>query len=359
MTALARYPSFDLHVGDAPGTLRLMARAGVDASRALDEIARAHASLSHPAIAPVTACDASSVTFASEAHMDLESCIARAEEHGDRVPYAQAIAFVETLASVLSRAHSIRSEARPFGYFLGGISLRSFRVRPDGRFEVFGFGHNFVVRRADGTPVFDPGVRIDERPPSATSDLSAALGLIRSLTPIVAMPPRLARLIQGERLEEPLAEILDWAMHKILSRGPKERSPTVDEAMAVYRVLWRLLGVTPDHEGLHANLRRYATVPPSEGIALDGDRVLLGSGRVVELATRGAARRMLLALAEATRDGRALSTDELFAAGWPGQRLDGATRSRRVRVELSRLRSLGLRDAILHGDLGFTLRLRS
>jgi hypothetical protein len=131
--------------------------------------------------------------------------------------------------------------------------------------------------------------------------------------------------------------------------------------MHVYRLAWRVLGVSPDIDGFRALLARTSVTdaPEDDHVILDGDRVVLPSGRAIDLATRGAARRMLHALAAATSAGAGLSTDELFAAGWPGQRPDAETRSRRVRVELSRLRALGLRHAIANGEAGVTLRSRS
>lgn len=363
MTLLARYPSFELRAGASAGTMRLVPREHEEpgcAARALAEIARAHACIDHPDVPRVRAHDPTGVTFESDATVDLAFCVARAEELGVRIPYARGVAFFVAFAQVLARAHDARSDAWPRGHFLGGVSLESVRVRPDGRLHVLGFGHNFVLRRADGALAAPPGAHVDLRPPSPSSDIFAALSLGRSIAPIIELPPRLSRVFRGERGGDVgrLGELLDWGMQKILARGPKERGPSVEEAMAVYHLVWRILGVSPDPVGFRETLVELMGAPSGAGVELDGDRVVLGSGRVVELATRGAARRMLLALAEAARRGGALDSEQLFAAGWPGQRLDEATRARRVRVELSRLRSLGLREALVHDEAGFSLRLR-
>jgi len=365
MKTLAIYASFELREGPRPDTTVLAPREGVDPALAadrLERIARAHQQLSHPSIPRVESWDGASVVFASDTKADLEACISTAEEWGERVPYAVGIALPTLIADALSHAHAARDVGAQHGVFLGGASLRNVRVRPNGHIHLFGFGHNFVVRDLHGALAVDSGVFGGERAPSATSDLLAFYEMTRSLMSLVDLPPSLARVFQGQRGAELglLGNLLEWAMRRLIGRAPHDRGVTVEEAMHVYRIAWRLLGVSPDIQAFRALLARTAAPAPAvdDHVVLDGDRVLLPSGRSIDLATRGAARRMLHALAAATSAGRSLSTDELFAAGWPGQRLDAETRSRRVRVELSRLRALGLRHAIKHAEAGFTLRSR-
>lgn len=363
MRLLAAYPSLELREGTRPGTCVLVGREGVDPALVevrLTQIARAHQAVSHPSFPRVEALERGALVFSSDAVTDLEACVARAEERGERVPYAVGVALPLLLTDAMTHAHEARGDERLW-VFQGGASLRNVRVRPSGQIHIFGLGHNFVVRHLDDTPAIDPGIFVGDREPSPTSDLRASYEMVRSLVPLVDLPPSLERVFQG-RGDAPfrLRELLDWAMRKLLGRTPHDRGVTVKEAMKVYRIAWRLLGVTPDVAAFEDLLRRMASPRADEDrIILDGHRVVWSSGRTIDLLRRGAARRMLSALEEATREGRGLSTDDLFAAGWPGQRLDPETRSRRVRVELSRLRALGLRDAIAHGDEGFTLRLRA
>lgn len=101
-------------------------------------------------------------------------------------------------------------------------------------------------------------------------------------------------------------------------------------------------------------------VRPREGalvIAAGARTILLPSGDRVDLARHAALRRIVLALASRRRDGIAtgLTTDELLACGWPGERVDPFAGSARVRVALSRLRTLGLRDLLVRADDGYVL----
>ncbi|MEM9075070.1 MAG: tetratricopeptide repeat protein, partial [Myxococcota bacterium] len=73
----------------------------------------------------------------------------------------------------------------------------------------------------------------------------------------------------------------------------------------------------------------------------------------VHLGNRTSARRLLVALAGA---GEAMSTHDLFAAGWPGEHADRSSASNRVRVALTSLRKLGLSDVLERVEAGYRLR---
>ncbi len=55
------------------------------------------------------------------------------------------------------------------------------------------------------------------------------------------------------------------------------------------------------------------------------------------------------------RPGHALDIDELFRAGWPGERIQPQAAAGRVYVALTTLRNLGLRDVLQRGDGGYHL----
>lgn len=78
----------------------------------------------------------------------------------------------------------------------------------------------------------------------------------------------------------------------------------------------------------------------------------------MELPRQAALRRVLLALVRErlAHPGRALSSDRLLADGWPGERVIPEAAGNRVRVTMSRLRSLGLREIISSRDDGYLLR---
>jgi predicted ATPase len=77
----------------------------------------------------------------------------------------------------------------------------------------------------------------------------------------------------------------------------------------------------------------------------------------VDLRRRRALRRVLLALIERrlTAPGAALTTAELLAAGWPGERVLAAAGAARVHVAVSTLRRLGLAGLLRHDDAGYAL----
>ncbi len=83
----------------------------------------------------------------------------------------------------------------------------------------------------------------------------------------------------------------------------------------------------------------------------------LGDAQRVDMKRRGAARRILLALAEAREAGLVgfTSRDELVAAGWPGESLPRQTASNRLHVTLSSLRKLGLEAVLVRSDRGYRL----
>ena len=77
----------------------------------------------------------------------------------------------------------------------------------------------------------------------------------------------------------------------------------------------------------------------------------------VDLSRRRTLRPVLKALVDAfiERPGEGLTVDELFEAGWAGQRVSQESMTNRVYVAISTLRKLGLRDILLQQDQGYQL----
>ena len=76
-------------------------------------------------------------------------------------------------------------------------------------------------------------------------------------------------------------------------------------------------------------------------------------GEVVDLSARVPLAGIVHALIEKRVEapGQPLDTTALLAAGWPGEKVRPEAATNRVKVALSTLRKLGLRDVILHrGD---------
>lgn len=80
-------------------------------------------------------------------------------------------------------------------------------------------------------------------------------------------------------------------------------------------------------------------------------------GERIDLARRGALRRILIALVEnhAAPADHGIKQADLLAAGWPGERILAEAASTRVRVAISSLRDLGLRALLLTRDDGYVL----
>ncbi|MBL8744093.1 MAG: tetratricopeptide repeat protein [Myxococcales bacterium] len=82
-----------------------------------------------------------------------------------------------------------------------------------------------------------------------------------------------------------------------------------------------------------------------------------GDGTAVDLSTRRSLRLMLLKLCAVHREsaGQALSLDDLFQAGWPGENIVQSAAHRRVYTAIGTLRDLGLRDVLIRRDDGYLL----
>lgn len=92
-------------------------------------------------------------------------------------------------------------------------------------------------------------------------------------------------------------------------------------------------------------------------VAKDGRWFEIGDSPRVELARRGALRRILVVLAEhheVNRD-HGLKQTQLVAAGWPGERVLVDAAATRVRVAIATLRQLGLRSTLLTRDDGYVI----
>ena len=89
----------------------------------------------------------------------------------------------------------------------------------------------------------------------------------------------------------------------------------------------------------------------------DGRAFRRPDGPPISLERRGTLSRILRALAErhAASPGEALDVYELGEAGWPGQRIGTEAAVNRVRVALTTLRKLGLRELLVSRDDGYLL----
>lgn len=91
-------------------------------------------------------------------------------------------------------------------------------------------------------------------------------------------------------------------------------------------------------------------------VSRDGSWFVTAEGATVSLEHRRNLRRLLRALLarRAQRPGDAMSVDEVFAHGWPGERVAIGAQNR-VYVALSTLRKLGLRGVIERSRSGYLI----
>jgi hypothetical protein len=100
-------------------------------------------------------------------------------------------------------------------------------------------------------------------------------------------------------------------------------------------------------------------MPSTEPLSVgeDGRWFRRPEGEVVDLSTRRALRLLLVRLASSRleRPGEALTLEQLFEAGWPGERIAQTAAFRRVYTAIGSLRDLGLRDFLIRRDDGYLL----
>ena len=125
------------------------------------------------------------------------------------------------------------------------------------------------------------------------------------------------------------------------------------------RLAFRVFEVRASEHDRSANDRRWRDQKARLVVARDGSSFELpAERRKVDLSKRVALRRILLALAKRRQEapGAPLSQREIIEAGWPDERISHAAAVNRVQVALTTLRKMGLRDVILAGEGGYSLR---
>lgn len=100
-----------------------------------------------------------------------------------------------------------------------------------------------------------------------------------------------------------------------------------------------------------------ATPPTKLMLDREARFALFPNGNRFELRRQRAVRAILVALAHtrAETPGRSMSSSELFEVGWPGEQIRRSAAGNRVRVAISTLRKMGLRDHLISRDDGWLL----
>ncbi|NUP11498.1 MAG: hypothetical protein HOW73_36090 [Polyangiaceae bacterium] len=149
-------------------------------------------------------------------------------------------------------------------------------------------------------------------------------------------------------IEAPLTELM-VAARKLMAAvhiGPG-LSPRARAELNQARHLLEALGAAIDSRDLAIDALM---------VADDGTWFQTQAGRV-DVARRGAVRRILAGLSHARLEspGKALTVDELFGIGWPGERIPYESQVRRVYTAVWTLRTLGLEGLLLTRDEGYLL----
>jgi hypothetical protein len=165
----------------------------------------------------------------------------------------------------------------------------------------------------------------------------------------------------------------DLASYEALSpsdSGPglTELEVTVQHLLAAVSRVRKVLGTSAPSERARAELARARYLLETLGVGIaarseeaariadDGTWFETTAGRV-DVARRGAIRRILAALAaERTGSpGHALGVGDLFAIGWPGEKIPYESQVRRVYTAIWTLRTLGLDGLLITRDEGYLL----
>jgi len=345
------------------------------ASAALARFADAHARIDHPSVPRTRRAGVVEgvelVELACDAVADGEELLRIAADSGTRFPYAVADAFTTAVREALQGGHRV-------GLCLGRIAYANILFSADGRLHLVGFGHNVVAQKEAGgivgtitvfsAPELDSGGEL-----SPTGDYVALLHMSRTLAARVDMADALTRVLSGRPsgVDAELVELMRWYDTAFLGSLPHQRR-TIDEGIAVSARIREILGAPLDHaqrEAFMAELlAREGQIPGEPDTGRRGGLVigpealwfLAPDGIRRQLGSRRALRRILLALVDKrlSAPGAPLAVWDVVAAGWPGEDPIHEAALNRVYVTMTRLRGLGLGEAIERFDDGYRLSPR-
>ena len=353
----------------ATGEPRLVIATKEPELRALfDEIAQLHRELHHPNIPELDhrgAADGTEyVALRSDAIVDLETMIPITLASGGMAP-AATVAFLDAVIGAVRAAHATRHPRTGGPICIGAFSGTNVVVSPD-RVDVIGWGYptTETERRTvlrDASVMHVAWEASFGAPATPNGDLDSVGRFFHAILPATAMPPELIRALRGEVSDERIAELvrqIEQLEDSAHAREPSQRS--WDLYLASLRRITELLDTKPDGAVLRSELARLCKLWQATSgltVAADASWFKLAAGPRTELDRRPNLRAILAALVAHRRDarGEALAADRLVAVGWPSEQLATEPGRNRLRVAISTLRSMGLRDILLSRDDGYLL----
>jgi hypothetical protein len=340
------------------------------ARRLADEVARLHEVLRHPRIPPLdhrgAAAGTEYVALRSNAIVDMEALLQVALARGIRLSAGAAAAFLFAVTDTLRAAHASVDPQSGLPICLGAASAAYLVVSERGQLQLVGWGYptttaaRQISMREAPTPFLAWEAELGATP-TPNGDLDALGRLFHSMLGAVEMPDELfaaARGADGPGRQQALVELVVELEPIAHAQDPERRS--WDGYLAIVRRILELVEVTPGDDALEAELasacrewRRGVDLH----VARDGRAFTPPSGSTTDLGRRPSLRRMLAALVarRAEAPGEPLTADALFEAGWPGDRVGVESGRNRVRVAVSTLRAMGLRDVLVSRDDGYLI----
>ncbi|WP_437322455.1 hypothetical protein [Sorangium sp. So ce394] len=361
--------------GDAEPCVVIVPGPAVSAARAkavFAEIERVHALLDHPLIPKVAARGVADgmpyIELACDAVIDGVDLTNLLNDAGWTVPPGSAAGLVASLRKAMRAAHAVIDPKHGRPVCIGRVSCADVLFSREGRFYLVGYGRDAPLERAGGQPIdrvleFQaPEVAAGGEPTPAGDELALSL-LARSLRHAVQGSAASARgadrnnrsmeLEPPEPLERRARRCAEDAdLHNLAHLAPCGEAPD-PEAFA--SLVASLLAGRP----LPLAAEAAPTCPPTLVLGCEVRWIAAEDG--VKHTLGHALSRIVTALVDRHDEApdAALSLQDLFEAGWPGERPVANAGANRVYVALTQLRRMGLRDVIERNEHGYRLAPRA
>lgn len=344
---------------------------------ALAEAARVHSLLHHPAIPAVgelgTHEGAPFLELVCDGVVDGHEIVRGLADSGERLGYGLADAVFTQVREAMQAAHAVVDPRSGRPVCLGRLSLGNLLFSRTGSLWLVGFGHNLPLAKESGAidglcAVHQAAEVATGEPATPGADYVAVLLASRAHLSFADVAGITARLMGRGPLAAGNLELLGLVRYfdtEWIGQLPWAR-PTIEEGLRASARIREILGTKVDAEGLarrvaelvaelHPRVEAEATSPSGSRrftVARDGTWVETVDGRRRLGAAHG---RLLLALVEAHERGELLDAWTLLERGWPGEEPVAEAGANRVYVALTRLRQLGLRDALERAGGGFRI----